>query len=286
MNSKHDPFAGLEEKDWRAQLERDGTSNPAATVKHPCGQCAGSGRWAGGFNRNGNDRCFACNGKGFFKTSARARAENREKARSRKARKIDEGRAAIDDANPGLIETLKGMGSWNSFALSLVNQYMTKGSLSDNQIAAAKKMITKVEATRAAKAKAAEENKVDGIDLTPIREMFETARTSGYKRPIYRAEGLIISRAPDHGKNPGALYVKTFELDEYQGKILETTFQPAREAKPETAEALKTIAADPRAAAVAFGRRTGSCACCGRELTNHNSIELGIGPVCATKWGL
>ena len=32
-----------------------------------------------------------------------------------------------------------------------------------------------------------------------------------------------------------------------------------------------------------FGKRTGTCVCCGRELTNEESILLGIGPVCREK---
>jgi hypothetical protein len=51
------------------------------------------------------------------------------------------------------------------------------------------------------------------------------------------------------------------------------------------AEAILTAAADPLAAAVAFGRETGSCSCCGRELTVKASIERGIGPICAEKFG-
>jgi len=33
-----------------------------------------------------------------------------------------------------------------------------------------------------------------------------------------------------------------------------------------------------------FGRESGRCMVCGRELTNPESIEAGIGPVCAGKW--
>lgn len=35
--------------------------------------------------------------------------------------------------------------------------------------------------------------------------------------------------------------------------------------------------------AKAYGVRTGVCGCCGRELTNPESIDRGIGPVCASK---
>lgn len=45
---------------------------------------------------------------------------------------------------------------------------------------------------------------------------------------------------------------------------------------------------DPYAAATAYGLQTGvcsCCSCCGRELTNKLSVELGIGPVCREKFG-
>lgn len=50
-------------------------------------------------------------------------------------------------------------------------------------------------------------------------------------------------------------------------------------------EALIQAADDPLTAAIRYGRETGSCSCCGRELTDPRSIERGIGPVCASKFG-
>jgi len=38
--------------------------------------------------------------------------------------------------------------------------------------------------------------------------------------------------------------------------------------------------------AKAFGRKTGVCIACGALLTDPVSIEAGIGPTCASKWGL
>jgi hypothetical protein len=114
--------------------------------------------------------------------------------------------------------------------------------------------------------------------------MFNNARDKGYKRPVYRAEGLKISLAPAAGANAGALYVKT-EGDEYIGKVTDGRFFGTREATEEHKTALSVIAESPRDAAIRYGRRTGSCACCGRVLSNHQSIELGIGPICAEKWG-
>lgn len=49
---------------------------------------------------------------------------------------------------------------------------------------------------------------------------------------------------------------------------------------------VQSVAEDPYAAAKLYGQQTGSCSCCGRELTNSLSIELGIGPICREKFGL
>lgn len=48
--------------------------------------------------------------------------------------------------------------------------------------------------------------------------------------------------------------------------------------------ALDTIERDPLAAIKAHGIATGSCGCCGRELTDPESIAAGIGPICAAKF--
>jgi hypothetical protein len=53
-----------------------------------------------------------------------------------------------------------------------------------------------------------------------------------------------------------------------------------------TMEDLDKIAADPAKEARLYGLRTKRCACCGIELTDPKSIERGIGPICAEKWGL
>lgn len=49
--------------------------------------------------------------------------------------------------------------------------------------------------------------------------------------------------------------------------------------------ALDEIERDPLAAIKAHGVATGRCGCCGRELTDPDSIALGIGPICADKLG-
>lgn len=47
---------------------------------------------------------------------------------------------------------------------------------------------------------------------------------------------------------------------------------------------LDALLADPKAAAVEFGHRTGSCCVCARTLTDPESIAKGIGPICEAKF--
>lgn len=175
------------------------------------------------------------------------------------------------DAN--LIKDLTEISSWNSFASSLVEQYSKRGTLSDKQTGAAIAMLMKVKANKAKKADA------PSIDLGNVVAMFSKAHEA-IKTPRFRFEDLVISRAPDHGVNAGALYVKV--NGDYAGKVKEGKWFGSQDILPK----LQQISKDPLSSAVAYGRRTGACACCGKELTVHESIERGIGPICAEKWGL
>jgi hypothetical protein len=250
------------------------------TERFPCEHCNGTGNWVGGRNRNGERKCFACKGSGYFKTSAFDRKKARAQRTASKARKLTEAQEAFEEMYPDLIRTLRSYVAWNDFAGSLVGQFEERGSLSDKQVASATAMIAKTNASRAARDEA--HGNVE-VELTAIRIMFERVHNAGYRKPVYRADGITITRAPDHGRNAGALYVKTEDGD-YAGKIVNNSFRPTPSADDDLKAALLKVAADPQAAAVDYGRRSGQCACCGRPLTNALSVELGIGPICRDNW--
>ena len=197
---------------------------------------------------------------------------------------LDAINAPADDRVSRLVKGLREHVSWNDFASSLVQQYDRKRSLSDRQLDAAERMLAKIAATRAEKAERAAA--APSVDLTRVHAMFAKAMASGHKRPVYRAAGLALSLAPLSGRNAGSIYVKDDETGDYLGKVTEDLrFNPLRTAPEWAAEALSRIARDPSAAAVEYGRETGRCSCCGRELTNPDSIALGIGPICKDRWG-
>ncbi|QXV73983.1 hypothetical protein [Rhizobium phage RHEph12] len=128
------------------------------------------------------------------------------------------------------------------------------------------------------------------IDFTKIIAMFDAAKASGLKQPKFRFQnGIVISTAPATGRNPGALYVTNgnANFNDYMGMIASGEFRAARNRhiKPEEFETIAAVAADPKAAAIAYGRETGRCCMCGIELTNAVSIRLGIGPICGGRVG-
>jgi len=197
-----------------------------------------------------------------------------------------QNKAKFNQDNPGLIDALREVVSWNTFAASLVEQFDDRGSLSEKQTGAAVAMLMKVKASKANKAEA------PTVDLSNVAEMFSKAHEA-IKAPKFRFEDLVISRAPDHGVNAGALYVKI--EGEYAGKVKEGKFFANNDLFKRSGfklsaqgvrSKLEQISKDPLSAAVAYGRRTGNCACCGRDLTRHDSIERGIGPICAERFGL
>jgi hypothetical protein len=243
----------------------------------PCGQCAGTGVYSGVRVHQEKTNCFACRGKGYFKTDPR----KLEKARVQRATKKQAAIAsaqALNAATP-IFDQVFAMASWNELSASLAEQHNAGRAWSEKQVLAISSMVARMEERRAQRAAEA-----PSVDLRLIVSMFAHARDKGYKRPIYRAEGLKISLAPATGANAGALYVKTDE-DQYIGKVVDQQFFASRDATDEHKTALSVIAQSPRDAAIRYGQKTGHCACCGRALSNRQSVDLGIGPICAGKWG-
>jgi Family of unknown function (DUF6011) len=160
----------------------------------------------------------------------------------------------------------------NEFAASLHYAVCRYGSLTERQMSAVQRSLQ----PRAA-----------GVtcDVSRIVASFDAARQNGIRQPKLTINGITIKRAGDNSRNPGSLYV--FDHNVYVGKITDGVFLPGRDfvAGADTQARLLAIAADPQAAAATHGLRTGSCACCGRTLTDPLSVAVGIGPICIQHWG-
>lgn len=252
---------------------------------YPCESCGGTGTYRGVRIHQSESKCFACNGRGYFYTSTKDRMAQRYAAAKRKQSKAEQTQAVFHEANPGLIEKLRAISSWNSFAASMLENFDRWNGLTERQVAACLNMLAKVEARKQEKAATREANTGE-VDTSKIEAMFNVARENGLKKLAFVADGLRIKPAKASSVNAGALYVTLGSYDSYQGKIINGRFIPVGSAHADTLAKLREIAENPSQAARDYGKRTGVCCCCGRELTDPASIAAGIGPICATKWGL
>lgn len=129
-----------------------------------------------------------------------------------------------------------------------------------------------------------------GMPLTRINELFITAKNNKLKHPKIRLKtesgrNIVLSLAPETGKNPGCIYVKV--EGEYAGKITpQGVFHLANNGDNNLIIYLESLARDTELTARAYGRRTGNCCFCGLELTDGRSVNVGYGPICAEKYGL
>lgn len=157
------------------------------------------------------------------------------------------------------------------------------GSLTDNQLAAIRKCMAREVAKQAAQAQP--QVNVAGAGFSRMAIAFDAAKTSGLKYPKFIVGSFVFSLAGAASRNAGHVYVK--RQGTYIGKISATgDFHASGDATAQDHIDLADICRDPLAAAVAHGQKTGRCSCCGRELTKGESVERGIGPICAEKWGL
>jgi hypothetical protein len=163
----------------------------------------------------------------------------------------------------------------NSFAQNCLFGIRRYGKPTDNMLAAVRRNLVPKPAPTVAP-----------VDASKLFERFEHAFKVGrLKFPKLVFGDFVISRAPDTGRNPGSLYVKNRAEGVYLGMVKNSGFTASRDCTPEVQTTVMGLIADPFAAVDGYGRRTGNCACCGRTLTAAESVDSGIGPICAKKWG-
>lgn len=249
-----------------------------------CRKCNGTGRYLG--NSQYGSKCFACGGTGKGLSLNPSAVKSRERLRNKKAAKaqsVVDRAAAYLVANPDIAKWFEQNPRYD-FAISLRGNLNRYGDLSVGQAAAIRRNIDAL-AQRKVADKAREVN-VAGEGFTKLIACFEAAKASGLKNPAMTFERVCFKYAK---KYPGTLYVtsdKSFGSTFY-GKIDSNgKFDPRQSTPPSIIEEVKRIGADPFGEAVAHGHRTGSCCCCGRELTNQESVDLGIGPICRKRWGM
>lgn len=251
------------------------SESKVARYEEPCKACRGSGRF---YSYTGRlvGPCFKCKGKGvrYFKQPAEVREKARKQAQLRRER------AAADKAgkgadwlrvNPECRDWLQSRSErGNEFAQSLLSGLIKFGRLTVPQETALRQAVTRD--LEKDKARAAEQAAADEAGFS-LREI----PTGRYAIEVGGETLLVQLDNVDRGKWAGWVFVKGED-----GRL--GNQKPGHSYRGKYPEELAALAADPLAAAVAYGRYTGSCCICGRELTNPVSIEAGIGPICAGKF--
>lgn len=192
------------------------------------------------------------------------------------------------DTQPVIKAWIEDTRSWNSFADSLGRYAEKNDTLSPKQFAAAERAAVKHAAKADAPVDADEPIAISADALQPILTAFACASASGLKKPKMRFDGFSLTLAPATGKNAGDIYVK--RGDEWVGRIAKTgqyikPYGVSAETNSIMDAKIAEVADNPMEAAVAYGRLTGNCSCCGRALTDPESVRRAIGPICAKRFG-
>jgi hypothetical protein len=255
-----------------------------------CPKCTGSGMYYGA-SRYGM-QCFTCKGKGklSFKTSPATRAKAKEFSQRRAVAKVDAQAAkaqAWKDANPAETAWMESSAPRFEFAKSMLDALNKYGSLTEKQMATVQRLTVQnverqaqYQVERQAKAETAPTVSVEAIEVA-----FQTAKGAGIKFPKLRLEGFVFSPAGEKSSNAGAVYIKNKEDGVYLGKVVGGKLFTSRDCSAEAKDRIVAVATDPKQAAIAYGQKFGSCAVCGRALTDSDSVDRGIGPICAEKYG-
>ena len=174
------------------------------------------------------------------------------------------------------------------FAISLREAVAKYGGLTSAQLAAGRKCIAGLNEAKQIKcAEAADRHKEAAplVDSSGLMSALQRAKAAKLKGPKIVVEILgnryTFTLAPANGTNPGAIYVS--RNGDWIGKLVDGHYVQVAEGDDAT-EAVRIACRDIRGAAVAYGRKTGVCSCCGRELTDPVSVEKGIGPICEGKY--
>lgn len=291
VNDTADAFAFATSALSHVTHDRAPAKKAPQTFEEKCPSCNGSGRF---YSYSGRlvGSCFKCKGSGklVFRTSPETRAKAADARMAKADRERIELQArkaqwAVDNLDAYTWMCNKA-GSFE-FAQSMLESFHKYGSLTEKQLAAVLRCVARdIERAEARKVEAAERvANAPVCDVSAIATAFAHAKAKGIKRPKLRLAGYKFSEAPATGRNAGALYVVRVSDDQYMGKVQDGKFSRVRECSVTEEAEIVAVSSDPHNAAIAYGRRTGNCCVCGRELTNHDSIEAGIGPICAEKFG-
>jgi hypothetical protein len=184
------------------------------------------------------------------------------------------------------------------FAGSLIQNYYKYQHLSDKQVYWAEKMIREAISPP-------EQHTVNAGEFCKVYELMHRAQGNGLKWPKLRLQvvdpaqsdsylPVVFGISGPNSKRPGTIHLTDggpYGDNVFYGWITEQGIWEVGHKVEEAVEQkikdlLKILSADPIHTLMDYGQVTGNCSCCGSGLSHENSVAMGLGPVCAAKWGL
>ena len=193
------------------------------------------------------------------------------------------------------LRTIVALNPDNNFASSLLEREDNDRYMSDAQVSWVYKLAQDAIDDRDFSTRVVGRAQDLTTDASNILGTLIEANVKGIKKPVLRLVmdngAKVRVKYMTQGSNKGGAWVTI--NDELRGKISDQgeftpyncKFQPA-DWIADMVEYIEKVNSDPKDALVSYGKMTSSCGCCGLPLTNAQSIELGIGPICLDKYGL
>lgn len=288
MNRAPTDFSDLDESDAELNAHVSGidvTQNKtfleysAATglPKEPCRACSGSGKFYGYSGRVVGE-CYRCKGTGKVSIRAQKGVETRKRNAQEKALTKERERTAWREQHADVWQWCYEHQDHNNFALAMWVKLGEYGSLTENMVNAVRKILTQYQERAAARAAALvqAEPQGSGLDLSKLP-------AGCYAVPLGDTRlKLLIQKPSPPSKWAGWVFVA--DAAEYGHRQKYGKQPPGKTYTGRLIPELTQILQDPKAAAIAYGRLTGTCAVCGRHLEDAESVKRGIGPICAGKF--
>ncbi len=133
-------------------------------------------------------------------------------------------------------------------------------------------------------------------DFSAVYALFDVAATGGkWPRITINADGyeFFLYVSGSKAAVPNVINVKTRDKSDnpktgWFGRItIDGAWdQRHKEVDERMADALSRLAMDPVGTVAMYGRLSGKCCFCKKQLTDPPSVEAGYGPICAKRWGL
>ena len=291
MNTASNPFDDMS-NDLDFGAPANTTTSEVTYFEQACTKCNGTGRYTFGYINVRSGECFACKGKGklSFKTSPATRLKAKMASQKRAVAQAEAKATTAQewkDANPAEALWMETSAPKFAFAGAMLDALNKFGSLTEKQFETVQRLTLQSAQFMAERAteKAIRAETAPVVTVEAIEVAFNNAKQAGIKFPKLRLDTFVFSPAGENSKNAGAIYIKNKEDGVYLGKVAGGRLFTSRDCDTETSERIVAVSSDPKQAAIAYGQKFGKCAICARALTDKDSIALGIGPICAEKYG-